>query len=84
MNIEAIQLLLEAKQALINRDAVKCYDSGEHPCNCTLCKIDRFVNDKNRIVTIIHDIPDAGYKFMPDSEQGIMVPILHPLKTNKI
>lgn len=43
----AIELLKECKEALINRDAVKCYDSGEHPCNCTLCKIERFIGENN-------------------------------------
>lgn len=36
-----IDLLREVKAALINRDAVHCYNSGTFPCNCTLCKIDR-------------------------------------------
>lgn len=72
MNIDAIQLLLEAKQALINRDAVKCYDSGEHPCNCTLCKIDRFVEQNN---IIIHTACKSGnyFKDLMNSGQGYVL-----------
>lgn len=44
MKQEAILLLKESKQALINRDAVACYNSGTFPCVCTLCKIERFLN----------------------------------------
>lgn len=40
-----IDLLIECKEALINRDAIKCYDSGEYPCKCTLCKINEYLNN---------------------------------------
>ena len=38
---EYSELLNECKEALINRDAVKCYNSGHEICQCTLCKINR-------------------------------------------
>ena len=38
-------LLKECKQALLNRDAVRCYESGHNPCQCTLCKIDRYLEE---------------------------------------
>lgn len=38
-----IEILKQAKEALINRDAVKCYDSGNKECRCTLCEIDRYI-----------------------------------------
>jgi len=41
-----IEILKEAKEALINRDAVRCYDSGNKICNCTLCKISRYITEK--------------------------------------
>lgn len=44
-----INLLLECKQALINRDAIKCYNSGTYPCECTICKIDDFIIKKSTI-----------------------------------
>ncbi len=49
MDIEALKLLQEARQALFNRDAIKCYDSGESPCNCTMCKIDTYLATNNVI-----------------------------------
>lgn len=39
-------LLEDARQALINRDAVRCYDSNDDPCGCTICKIDRVIKNK--------------------------------------
>lgn len=74
MIIEATQLLLEAKQALINRDAVKCYDSGEHPCNCTLCKIDRFVEKNNKLIVAMSPGEKPTFRFFHPSE--IHPPIL--------
>jgi hypothetical protein len=44
-----IEILTQAKEALINRDAVKCYDSGDKVCHCTLCEIDRYIKDKIKI-----------------------------------
>lgn len=41
--IQLKTLLAEAKEALMNRDPHtrdrQCYDSGQVPCQCTLCKI---------------------------------------------
>lgn len=42
------QLLIEANEALIRRDAVQCYESGHVPCQCTLCKIKRYLNDDKK------------------------------------
>jgi hypothetical protein len=41
-----IELLKEAKEALINRDAVKCYNSGDKICQCTLCNIDNYLKER--------------------------------------
>ena len=43
-----IEILTECKQALINRDAVLCYNSGHNQCKCTLCKIDILINKLNK------------------------------------
>jgi hypothetical protein len=45
---DATILLIEAKEALYNRDAVTCYFSGDHPCECTMCKINRFVEQQKQ------------------------------------
>lgn len=45
---ETIELIKECKEALINRDAVTCYESGHSPCECTLCRIDRWLADHDK------------------------------------
>jgi len=47
-----IEILKEAKEALINRDAIKCYDSGDNSCECTLCKIDKYLKEKTELMKI--------------------------------
>jgi hypothetical protein len=48
----AISLLVEAKEALMNRDPQtrekQCYTSGHTPCQCTLCKINEFLINQNK------------------------------------
>jgi hypothetical protein len=55
LQMKDIEILKEAKEALINRDAVKCYDSGDKICNCILCKIDRYIENKIKSKTILNN-----------------------------
>ena len=42
----ATEILKQAKEALINRDAVRCYNSGDEECRCTLCEIDKYIREQ--------------------------------------
>jgi len=44
-----IKLLTQAREALINKDAVECYDSGTEICTCTLCEISRYITTRERL-----------------------------------
>ena len=57
---EILDILKETEEALLNMNAGKCYNSGDHPCNCTPCKLFRIINkaieqslfDKNGIALL--------------------------------
>jgi len=44
-----IELLEECKQALFNVNAVQCYNSGDFPCECTMCKINNKIEELSTI-----------------------------------
>ena len=46
LKMTATEILKQAKEALINRDAVRCYNSGDEECRCTLCEIDRYIESE--------------------------------------
>lgn len=75
-----INLLLECKEALFNVNAVKCYDSGDFPCECTMCKINNFIDahktieikiDKNLGFVDIYNYRGLCFSREPNDIQSI-------------
>lgn len=43
--------LIEAREALQNLGRRSCFDSGGFPCECSLCKINRIIEDALTLVS---------------------------------